>query len=284
MHYFPQRPGNGTLAGLVSSSIPPIAWESLGPNTPAAIAARCYDGAIVQTLCYRSISKRALTFARRYCVDVAVAGGVDAIAAILAALGITPGAGGGLRLFDGNNEAERSQLNKMVWPATRVWCCASVLVSDSPDPDGAEGAMAWIVPLRGLEEQICCLLLSQLGFRIFNSSDRADPLIDFTPLDYWSRPGLPYIPQPALMFIDRNPVTFLESRGAFNTGLICGLQMPAGEAVTYQINLELVIETLWLPNPALCGPNWPGQLCPQDFIIDASKPELWRARHIKEEL
>ncbi len=273
------------IAGLVASRNLPRPYRGApGRINTLGMSPDPYIKCGISTHCFRSISQRGLTFNRRLCASLLVIPSVDMIAGLIALLGITGfDQQGGTPLFDANNAIERQQTTGLVWIATRAAICTSVRTTAPPNPQGSPGSANRLNDWDGLELALKCYLLAQLGLSWYNSSDRRDPLVEFQNLMYFSRASGLYIPHPAMMYPrpstscedgkDRDPSAFLEARTAFNTGLLCTLQSPA---IVTLIQVIVEISTLWVPDPRVCGNDWPGYLCDKSTIIPAGvKTSNW---------
>lgn len=274
------------IPGLVATTHTPRPYRGApGRVNTLGMSPDPYLACGITTHCYRSISQRGLTFTRRLCANLLALAGSDLVGGLVGVLGITTfDQTGGVPLFNADNALERQQTTGLVWLATRAGICTSVRTASPPIASGGSpGSQNRLQDWDGLERALGCYMLSQLGLSWYNSSDRRDPYVEFENLLYFSRPDGGFVPHPAMYYPrptpacedhkDRDPSAFLEIRPSFNTDLLCALQSPAITTLT-QIIVE--IDTLWVPDPRVCGNDWPGHLCDKTTIIPAGvKTSNW---------
>lgn len=275
-----QRPHGLTsaLPGLASSVFLPRRYNGVA-GLRGSLGNPILNKACVITHCYRSISKRALVFTRNICSGARnfVTGTGAVTADLLTGMGFgspVVGEGQGITIYDSNAERERGQVENMVLVALRVNCCVGITdLAVTETIPGGPTSVNVTTDFNGQQEALCCAILTQTGLRIFNSNDTKDPWVDFTNLLYFAGPD--FVPVPPLKYVDRDQRIFFEAREPFypaGLGTVCPIIFGGN---TFAASMVLSFQAIFLPDPRLCGDDWPGRLCPEDMIIGCEKPTRW---------
>ncbi|GAF93372.1 unnamed protein product, partial [marine sediment metagenome] len=100
----------------------------------------------------------------------------------------------------------------------------------------------------------------------------------WTPLSYWCRPDNLFVPIPWVLWRDRDPAIQLIDRAAeynWPGGFTPDYPSFINEQADIEYQTTLTIESLWIPRPDVCGPFWPGELCPPHLV--ANTPEFMQS-------
>ena len=187
----------------------------------------------------------------------------------------TAGTGAGIVFHDADNNNQRERIANLVLMAFR----ASVQVyTQWAAVDGA-------VPMNPIDlgEWSCSFeraILDFVGLEIYSTSDRSEPWVSWTPLTYFCRPDNLFVPVPWVLWRDRDPACRLIDRVAEqNNGPVGVAQYPEIilDNCAYDVQAQITIESLWAPNPEVCGPYWPGELCPPHLV--ANTPAFMQSHH-----
>jgi hypothetical protein len=215
--------------------------------------------------CLRTVSQRSLSvpvsFLSNHVTPIA---GSDIFAAVVTdpTDGAIPNAGLGgtnpARFYDANVQAERQRVDELVLYAMR----AKVSAQATAAPGGPGTPFNYGRYAKTLEDMVkmYCVV------RCYSTADSADPWWDDTPLYYFDRPRGEFIYVPPVYWRDRDPHCELDVRPADFGGAAGALPELATADNPLDVQLSILIESLWTPNPEACGKFWPGAMCPTKHI------------------
>ena len=253
--------------------------------------------------CYQSVSQRSLSNPVTFLSELLhlhwgepLAGPViSLLAQMLTGPGgaITPPAGEDTLRFQDSNAGARAQLRDRVLIGMRADVTVMVEFEDRPL------AIVGTHQNSGeLAETIESFIRDYVSIGVFNTADSqvingtvvaaddddlraGDPWMDFTPVRYFSRPDGDFLPVPPLLWRGRDPNCQIAIRkGQFGhignkqfndkavpmvaSGATTGLPATVDQNVTVQVSI--IVESIFVPNPEACSGDWPGELCPTHKI------------------
>jgi len=178
----------------------------------------------------------------------------------------TTGTGQGVVFHDADNNAQRERIANLVLMALRAkvtvysqWALVDGVLPMNP------------IDLGEWSDSFEQAILDFVGVEVFSTSDRSEPWVSFTPLAYFCRPDNLFVPLPWVLWRDRDPACRLIDRPAEqNNGPIGVAEYPEIrlDNATLDYQAFITIESLWIPNPDVCGPYWPGELCPPHLVAN----------------
>lgn len=253
--------------------------------------------------CWQSVSQRSLSNPITFLSDLLslhwgepLAGPVfSLLAQLLTGPGgaITPPAGQDTLRFNDANAGARAQLRDRVLIGMRAKVTVMVEFEDLPL------AIVGTHQNSGdLAETIENFIRDYVEIGIFNTADASvingvivladdddhkagDPWLGFTPLRYFDRPPGDFLPVPPLLWAGRDLNCQIAVRdGQFGhvgnkqyndkavpmvaSGNTTGIAATVDQNVTIQ--LGILVESIFVPNPRACSGSWPGELCPTHKI------------------
>jgi hypothetical protein len=105
--------------------------------------------------------------------------------------------------------------------------------------------------------------------RAYATSDGQEPWIDDTPLYFFDRPEGEFVYVPMVYWRDRDPHMELDVRPADFGGAAGALPSLITQDNPLDVQLSILVESLWMPNPQTCGNYWPGSMCPDKHVKNA---------------
>lgn len=258
---------NTLLGGL-------IAWTNERPAASLQVGylgKGGYGGSLenvgVPPHCLRSVSQRSLSTPNSFLSQlVAVPAGDDVFAALVtAATGALPGVGLGgtapIIFNDANDNDQRQRINGLVCIGMR----AKVTAQAQAGVGGPGTPFNYGLYARSLENFVKQFVV----LRVFHTSDDSDPWVNDTPLYYFDRPGGDFLPIPPVLWRNRDPKMELDVRPASFGALAGALPSLAVTDNALDVQLSILVESLWIPSPQECGDFWPGSLCPANRVKNA---------------
>jgi len=262
----------GVISGVQAMMAKPVQQGRVYPGGVRVNGKDLCDCAINPTHCYRTVSQRSLSVPTRFLSAIAAVPNLPAAADIFAALfyGTASAALGlqvpgtpGVIFNDANVQLQRQRVYNLVLLAIRA--NVTVLLSD------AEPVAVGAINVSTLQSRLEELAMEYINLKVYHSSDRNDPWIDNTNLQFFQREPGDYQLVPPVMWIDRDPA--MELNIAVAEGGVAGAGSGFGTAPVYTLPLRdlegvasVTVECLFIPDPYSCPDLWPGQLCPRDMI------------------
>ena len=224
-------------------------------------------GCINDTHCDRTVSQRSLSVISTFIGDPSAVGPPNvAIGANMfnelfrdANQGAAPGT---ISFNVANNNIERQKINQLVLFAVRAQVNVALL-------DATALAASGPIDVSRLQKQLEDFAYQYYELKVFHTSDASDPWVDRTPLSYFARPKGDFVLIPPCKWVDRDQSMELSfAGGQFGTG--AGNPPDITSSVrSFDGQASISIETLWMPDPNLCGESsWPSQICPKDKIAN----------------
>lgn len=261
----------GQLSGAIEGLIPQQGRRPIHPLQQNAIGAggapdlNCC--AVVPTHCFRTVSQRSLSTPVKWNSDpITIIPGNNFLTSLLTgAGGAMFGAvlnGAGIVFNDANVQLQRQRVYELVLIAVRARVDITLM-------DATDIATQTDVNLGKLAKQLSRLASEYINLRIYHTADRNDPWVDDTPLTYFWRENHEFLPVAPVRWIDRDPAMELRLRGAdFQAGVFTAVgglpqQLSSRDVLAA---CTIVVESLFIPDPDVCGAYWPGELCPPDNI------------------
>ena len=226
-----------------------------------------FENAEVPLHCLRSVSQRSLSTPNTFLSQlVNVAAGADVFAALVtAASGALPGVALGgtapIVFNDANDNDQRQRINGLVCIGMR----AKVTAQAQAGVGGPGTPFNYGLYARSLENMVKNFVV----IRVFHTSDDSDPWVNDTPLRYFDRPPGYFLPIPPVLWRNRDPKMEIDVRPADFGALAGALPSLAVSDNVLDVQLSILVESLWIPNPKACGDFWPGSLCPADRVKNA---------------
>ena len=223
------------------------------------------ENATVPTHCLRTVSQRSLSDPVTFLSEILhEPAGADVFARLVTdpVLGALPGVGLGgtapIVFNNANDPIQRQRINDLVLIGIRAKVSAMAQAGNG-GPGSPFNYGRYVKSLENFVKNFVVL-------RVYHTSDTSDPWIDDTPLRYFDRPSSDFLPVPPVMWKDRDPKMELDVRTA-DFGGAKG-KLPSLEVTDNVLDLQLsiIIESLWIPNPKACGNFWPGSLCPASHV------------------
>ena len=226
--------------------------------------------AVVPTHCFRTVSQRSLSTPVNFTSQQQsgppnIPSGTDLYAALInSAQGALPGvtaAGPGIIFNNANVQDERARIYDLVLIGIRAVVTATIV-------DATPSATQTSLCADELQSRVEEITSEYVTLKVYHTADRNDPWIDETPLKYFMRENDEFLPVPPVKWIDRDPAMELGIRNSdfgANAGAI-----PAFSSSVHDFDgtLNILVESLFIPDPDSCGPYWPGELCAKDMVAN----------------
>ncbi len=218
------------------------------------------------TSCMRSVSQRSLSEQVRFSSEQStVTAGTNILTLISSlTLGAVPGIGLERDSFvfnDSNVNPERARIEDLVLLATRakirVWAV------------DAEPIAAGAINVGDLANELEDIIGDTIHLSLFHTSDDADPWMDQTPLSYFRNDNEDFLPVPPLKWWGRDPRMALSTRAiefGEDPSIDTGIPLYVSSVRDIDFKLDISIESIWIPDPDICGDFWPGMICPREHV------------------
>lgn len=263
----------GQLSGAIEGLVPGAGRRSLtalqqGRMTGGGLPdSHCC--AVLPTHCFRTVSQRSLSTPVNF-TSAQVAGppNLPATTDILSGLLTAPGQGAlpglvangpGIIFNDANVQAQRARIYDLVLIAVRAKVTVTLV-------DATPNVTQTSLCADELQTRIEEIVSEYTQLKIYHTADRNDPWVDSTPLKYFMRENDEFLPVPPVKWIDRDPAMELNVRGS-DFGIGAGA-LPSFVSSIHDFDgtLNILVESLFIPDPTVCRDYWPGELCARDMI------------------